>query len=359
MPARAASPGKCSHIEIPGTAVAIGLNSPRNPSGAAGFMSNESRWESPPVKKTRITDFARGWVDRPRPLVGSAASLRTATQKLSQPQPQKPREPHLDELAANKPNRMPMRLIHSCPVFQLDAVHAVTGSPALLLNRILTWNPTSFHHKLSIVPGRGRFLGNTWINSRAGDHGKLSADSRVFSRSGRKAHRSPMNYALFSTDNLLTLRPQTVVECRPAPDRTQSNPNRTTAMRSILATVASLTCTLVVAAISAADPAKSFQGEWRTTIGIVKLQQKGSAVTGTYGIQRPVSDQRNVKDNVLTFEYDGRGRPRSMASSRWMNRATPSRAPSRSATAVAATGTAGGLTPRRSRPRRALSAGSG
>ncbi len=58
--ARAANPGKCSHIVMPGTAVEIGLNSPRIPSGASGFMSNESRCESPPVRNTRMTDFARG-----------------------------------------------------------------------------------------------------------------------------------------------------------------------------------------------------------------------------------------------------------------------------------------------------------
>jgi predicted esterase len=74
-------------------------------------------------------------------------------------------------------------------------------------------------------------------------------------------------------------------------------------MRTILAILASLICTLATAAISAADPVKSFQGEWRTTIGIVKLQQKGSEVTGTYGMGDRFPLKGTVKDNVLTFEY--------------------------------------------------------
>ena len=55
----AASRGRCSQIETPGTFVAIGLNSPRIASGASGFMSNVSMWLGAPVRKTRIIDFAR------------------------------------------------------------------------------------------------------------------------------------------------------------------------------------------------------------------------------------------------------------------------------------------------------------
>ena len=51
--------GRCSQIRMPGTAVSIGLNSPRMPSGASGFMSNESCWPSPPLSRITITDFAR------------------------------------------------------------------------------------------------------------------------------------------------------------------------------------------------------------------------------------------------------------------------------------------------------------
>ena len=55
----AASLGRCSQIRRPGTDVSIGLNSPRMPSGASGFMSNESCWPSPPLSRITITDFAR------------------------------------------------------------------------------------------------------------------------------------------------------------------------------------------------------------------------------------------------------------------------------------------------------------
>src|SRR5271163_2520667 len=42
---------------MPGTAVAIGLNSPRISAGESGFISRESRWLKPPVRLTRRTDF--------------------------------------------------------------------------------------------------------------------------------------------------------------------------------------------------------------------------------------------------------------------------------------------------------------
>src|SRR5271154_5078804 len=47
-----------------------------------------------------------------------------------------------------------------------------------------------------------------------------------------------------------------------------------------------------------------FQGEWRTTIGLVKLKQKGNSVTGTYGAgdQFPLKGTINGKN--LTFEYE-------------------------------------------------------
>ena len=77
---------------MPGTFVAIGLNSPRIPSGASGFMSNESRWLNPPVKNTRMTDLARG--------TGSGGALpddppardRTAN-KSDNPSPTRPEKP--------------------------------------------------------------------------------------------------------------------------------------------------------------------------------------------------------------------------------------------------------------------------
>ena len=60
-PSARASCGRCSQIWMPGTAVAIGLNSPRISAGASGFMSSESRWLRPPVRFTRMTDWARVW----------------------------------------------------------------------------------------------------------------------------------------------------------------------------------------------------------------------------------------------------------------------------------------------------------
>ena len=56
----APSLGQCSVISTPGARVAIGLNSPRIPSGALGFKSNVSIWLGAPVRKTRINDLARG-----------------------------------------------------------------------------------------------------------------------------------------------------------------------------------------------------------------------------------------------------------------------------------------------------------
>ena len=37
----------------------MGLNSPRMASGASGFMSNESCWPRPPLRRITITDRAR------------------------------------------------------------------------------------------------------------------------------------------------------------------------------------------------------------------------------------------------------------------------------------------------------------
>ncbi len=58
-----------------------------------------------------------------------------------------------------------------------------------------------------------------------------------------------------------------------------------------------------VAVASADEPADPFQGKWRTTIGMVKLEQKGEAVTGTYGLAGQFPLKGTTKGNVLTFEY--------------------------------------------------------
>ena len=87
----------------PATFVAIGLNSPRMPSGASGFMSNESRWLSPPVRKTRIIDFARGRPGRRRPGRPPGAPSRPGSA-----QAREGREPDLEELAADDADRASM-----------------------------------------------------------------------------------------------------------------------------------------------------------------------------------------------------------------------------------------------------------
>jgi len=56
-----------------------------------------------------------------------------------------------------------------------------------------------------------------------------------------------------------------------------------------------------VTAARAADG--QFHGEWRTTIGIVKLEQNGDAVTGKYGPNGRFPLKGTVKGNVLKFDY--------------------------------------------------------
>jgi predicted esterase len=57
------------------------------------------------------------------------------------------------------------------------------------------------------------------------------------------------------------------------------------------------------AAGEGSDDAKSFAGEWRTSIGIVKLEQNGSDVTGTYGNTGQFTLRGTVAGERLTFEY--------------------------------------------------------
>jgi hypothetical protein len=51
-------------------------------------------------------------------------------------------------------------------------------------------------------------------------------------------------------------------------------------MRGITSVLGSLACVLTSIAITD-EPSGQFQGEWRTTIGLVKLDQQGDTVTGT------------------------------------------------------------------------------
>jgi predicted esterase len=48
----------------------------------------------------------------------------------------------------------------------------------------------------------------------------------------------------------------------------------------------------------------AFDGQWRTSLGIVKLTQEGDAVTGTYGDAGQFRLKGTVKGRVLTFEYE-------------------------------------------------------
>jgi predicted esterase len=60
-------------------------------------------------------------------------------------------------------------------------------------------------------------------------------------------------------------------------------------------------CGLALVAIaSAAGP---FDGEWRTTIGLVKLEQDGDKVKGTYGNAGQFPLEGTVAGKVLTFSY--------------------------------------------------------
>jgi len=50
-------------------------------------------------------------------------------------------------------------------------------------------------------------------------------------------------------------------------------------------------------------PPNPFQGEWRTSLSVVKLEQKGDAVTGTYGNNNQFQIKGTAKGGVLKFEF--------------------------------------------------------
>src|SRR5262245_17332686 len=60
---------------------------------------------------------------------------------------------------------------------------------------------------------------------------------------------------------------------------------------------------LLVPAAPARAAGEDFNGEWRTSIGIVKLKQAGDAVTGTYGNAGQFTLKGTVQGKNLTFEY--------------------------------------------------------
>ncbi|HEV3119045.1 MAG TPA: hypothetical protein VGY58_18470, partial [Gemmataceae bacterium] len=57
------------------------------------------------------------------------------------------------------------------------------------------------------------------------------------------------------------------------------------------------------AGINPAARQRAFDGEWRTSFGIVQLKQTGSAVTGTYGNAGQFTIKGTVEGKTLTFEY--------------------------------------------------------
>ena len=61
---------------------------------------------------------------------------------------------------------------------------------------------------------------------------------------------------------------------------------------------------LAIAAPAQAAEEGVFNGEWRTSIGIVKLKQTGNAVTGTYGNAGQFTLKGTVDAKKLSFEYE-------------------------------------------------------
>jgi predicted esterase len=59
----------------------------------------------------------------------------------------------------------------------------------------------------------------------------------------------------------------------------------------------------VAAPARAAEGQGAFDGEWRTSLSIVKLKQVGDAVTGTYGNAGQFTLKGTVEGKKLTFEY--------------------------------------------------------
>src|SRR5579864_9481137 len=60
---------------------------------------------------------------------------------------------------------------------------------------------------------------------------------------------------------------------------------------------------LALATPAGAAEEAAFDGEWRTSIGTVKLKQTGSAVTGTYGNAGQFTLKGTVEGKKLSFEY--------------------------------------------------------
>src|SRR5438105_223942 len=77
----------CSPTKMPGTAVAMGLNSPRISAGASGLGSQVSMWLTPPQQYSTMHGFARSRhvATRPRALAAVSPSARAEDLALVQP----------------------------------------------------------------------------------------------------------------------------------------------------------------------------------------------------------------------------------------------------------------------------------
>ncbi len=68
-------------------------------------------------------------------------------------------------------------------------------------------------------------------------------------------------------------------------------------------TIARLAALLLWALVARADDAPRFAGQWKSTFGVVSLEQQGDAVTGHFGVGRfPI--RGTAKGSELKFEYD-------------------------------------------------------
>src|SRR5262249_7418419 len=74
-------------------------------------------------------------------------------------------------------------------------------------------------------------------------------------------------------------------------------------MRRLATMLVSFAYALTVVATTE-DPRNPFQGTWYTTIGVLKLEQKGEVVTGSYGPDGRFPIRGTAKGNTVVFEYE-------------------------------------------------------
>jgi len=91
--------GRYSHTRWPGTLVEIGWNSPRTSAGAAGFISNVSRWLGPPSQNIRMQERSEA-LRRP---VDAAPCARGARNRPPRSNPKGARLPACSRLRRVKP----------------------------------------------------------------------------------------------------------------------------------------------------------------------------------------------------------------------------------------------------------------